>query len=255
MILKPKTLPEMVEQLKKLPREKTRVIILVGRHPNEGTINLAVHHHEDWARHGAVTIRIPPAWTPHGFWHSQDLSSEDKNKVEEEVRKIPTDSEIITHLSENGFNVPIVNFHSTPLPTLSEQDLKLVFRAIPKGKATSLTLMFHPRTRLPKGPPMESFGTVYDGLDVPLNELLIEWKFHSRGANTQKAMQYVPLVHDIYSFRQDLSPYYLGAGKPRRESILQFKKEHGEKFLPLIKFLAENGLTDKSRTPWFFRPS
>ena len=63
------SLEKLAERLRAIPEEKRKVLVLVGRHPNEGTINIARRHHGDWEKHGAVVVQIPGKWTPHGFWN------------------------------------------------------------------------------------------------------------------------------------------------------------------------------------------
>ena len=70
MIIKPKTLAELENKLRALPESKRKVVITVGRHPNEGTIRIAQKEHVAWEKHGAVVIQLPKEWTPHHFWTS-----------------------------------------------------------------------------------------------------------------------------------------------------------------------------------------
>ncbi|MBI5036703.1 hypothetical protein HZC09_05160, partial [Candidatus Micrarchaeota archaeon] len=68
MLVKFKTLKELRKKLTAIPEEKRKVIVLVGRHLNEGTYQIAVKHHDAWEKEGAVAVQIPPGWTPQGFW-------------------------------------------------------------------------------------------------------------------------------------------------------------------------------------------
>lgn len=75
MIIRPKNLEDMRKQLSALPESSRRVVVLVGRHPNEGGPNIAKRHHEEWEKHGAVVVHIPPQWTPHGLWWNTVLKA------------------------------------------------------------------------------------------------------------------------------------------------------------------------------------
>ncbi len=115
MILKPKNKKQLVEQVKRLPPRKRRVVVLVGRHPNEGSINIGNRYNEEWAQHGAVVVRIPPQWTPHYFWKKEEKK---KQPIESAIRKallrarrIPEDTDLIQELKKNGVNSPVVNLH------------------------------------------------------------------------------------------------------------------------------------------------
>jgi hypothetical protein len=97
MLLKPKNLEDLTVQLHALPKEKRNVIVLVGRHLNEGTLNLAVRHHKDWEKKGAVAVRIPPQWTPHGFYHNVLKAIRKGLLGLSFFRPSPEDSKVITH--------------------------------------------------------------------------------------------------------------------------------------------------------------
>lgn len=109
-----KTLSKLERKLRAVPAEKRKVIVLVGRHPNEGTINIAQRHHERWEKHGAVVVRIPAEWTPHGFWAGVVKKKPPIDDVNAAIKKIPIDSEVVRFLHSRGFRVPFVNFHGTP---------------------------------------------------------------------------------------------------------------------------------------------
>ncbi len=131
MILKPRNREELVGLVKALPEEKRKVIVLVGRHPNEGTINIAVRHHKEWEEHGAIVVRIPAQWTPHGFWRQVQKAGErakttedwrrEKIRLKQQMYETPDDSDVTATFIAEGIMAPIVNFHGTggkPVPFL-----------------------------------------------------------------------------------------------------------------------------------------
>ncbi len=111
-----KTLEQLEEKLRAVPEEKRKVIVLVGRHPNEGTTNIAVRHHKSWERLGAIAVQIPGHWTPHGLWYGirkfQDAGRDDKSALSELLDQIPSDPQLVEFLAKK-FDAPIVNFHGT----------------------------------------------------------------------------------------------------------------------------------------------
>ncbi len=126
MLLKPRNLEEFVGQLKALPEEKRKVVVLVGRHPNEGTINIAVRHHKEWEEHGAVAVRIPGDWTPHGAWHKafKLLKEKKLKKKPDDLAKlfaVPIDTTLVDALGEN-FPV-FVNLHGSTFGSMSPSNL------------------------------------------------------------------------------------------------------------------------------------
>lgn len=94
MILKPKSLPDLEAKLRAVPEAQRRVIVTVGRHPNEGTIRIAQKHHAKWEKQGAVVVQIPPHWTPQGFWTAVDRRFRHFWPVEFDPPKIEKDRAI-----------------------------------------------------------------------------------------------------------------------------------------------------------------
>ena len=138
MIIEPASLQDMEKRLRAIPSEKRRLIITVGRHPNEGTARIANQEHEYWERYGAAVVQIPRHWTPHGFWtqvvqnyrdywpvdfdrlgawngfvHRFDTSPQ-KEKLLRVLKRIPDDLKLVSFLSRRGFDVPVINFHGMP---------------------------------------------------------------------------------------------------------------------------------------------
>ncbi|MFH1100189.1 MAG: hypothetical protein V1722_04885 [Candidatus Micrarchaeota archaeon] len=105
----------MEELLRAVPEAKRKVIVFVGRHPNEGTINIALHHHESWEKHSAVVVRIPARWTPHWLWKTAEKRKLSKEVVKRLHATVPVDAQVTEFLASKGFNVPVVHFHGTPV--------------------------------------------------------------------------------------------------------------------------------------------
>ncbi len=123
MILKPRNMEELIKHVQDLPAKQRKVIVLVGRHPNEGTNNLAVRYHKEWEKEGTVVVRIPPQWTPHGFWKQVEDSrkrlpqkewvEQERDRLEKQLAETPDDGQVIAALKANRIRSPVVNFHST----------------------------------------------------------------------------------------------------------------------------------------------
>lgn len=226
MILKPKSLEEMQSTLRALPKEKRKVIVLVGRHPNEGTTNIAVHHHKEWEKHGAVAVRIPAEWTPHGFWHRVERENLSKEQAQRLFESTPTDFEIIKTLSQSRFEVPVVNFHGTAI--MDKQDAhhlvkgtKLEYQIAPDSK------LVHPlfqKTYSPHGQ----------------NEVVVEFFF--KGARGDKKRADALLKRMIITNMYQLGQNYLGHGGITREALDSFSRDHSASFETVLKHLARTGL-------------
>ncbi len=121
MLLRPRNKKELVGQISALPARKRRVVVLIGRHPNEGTINIGVHNHKQWEKHGAVTVWLPPHWTPQGFWHRvkrRPLSNRALDSARRTAKQLPGDEKLVTMIGQS-IGAPVINFHGTDAKTPS----------------------------------------------------------------------------------------------------------------------------------------
>lgn len=246
MLLKPKNLEEMTAQLRELPADRRRVIILAGRHLNEGTRTLAVRHHKEWEKHGAVAIGMPPYWTPHGFYHKLMQTIHKGLPGLSMFSPGPDDSKVIRHLAESGFDVPVVNFHGTPKagyggyvmyeihPTESRVILPENWRLFESGKNMQEK---YPEARF-----------VYDSNSTDPQEVLVEYHYEPASEsqnkqtltrNVRKTIEENP-VFVMPSTQINLE--YLTHPGISRAALKTFEEQHHERFLELLAGLSRNGL-------------
>ena len=147
MILKPKNMKEAVRMLKELPESKRKVIVMVGKHPNEGTYEIAQKEHEKWEKEGAVALKIPPAYTPKkAYLNARKVKNKVANTIDEypgllkHFRSIKDDDTFIKEFEKRGIIAPVINFHGTgyySLPRLkifSEKMRQIQLKEIEKLK-------------------------------------------------------------------------------------------------------------------------
>ncbi len=236
MILKPKGLEELKKQLFALPEEKRKVIILVGRHPNEGTGTIAQSHHQEWAKEGAVTVQLPPHWTPHAFWHEamkENLSSE---KVNEKIKDVPNDNSIAHFLAEEGLQVPVVFFHSTFRPAWKIRLLKFLGY-----------INFHHLPHLDffcagwgNIPPHNSIRQHFLSQRPHENAVVVE--FYSEGTKMKKLKSF-PYAKKIYlPYHSQMESSYLENRRFTKDDIKIFSEKSAGQFQDLLRHLAEKGL-------------
>lgn len=93
-------------KLAAIPTTKRQVLILVGRHPNEGTHLIARKYHKIWEMMGATVIQIPRGHTPQVIWNKfQQGKTPEVNQS-----NFPTDEHISQLLKQYA---PVINFHAT----------------------------------------------------------------------------------------------------------------------------------------------
>lgn len=266
MILRPKTLEELSSQLTRLPEEKRRVIITVGRHPNEGTIRIAQRHHLEWQEHGAVVIQLPKEWTPHYFWRQMDktiiskikptrlgirgktasllMRTKTKQKiahetlahVEKQANEIPSDSFIANHLYDVGFRVPVLSFHAGG-QIVSPHRMKNYVDLTP-GSAVALA----DDIRFSKNAHYEPAK----------NELVIEYGSHATYPKSEKTKQLVNRINWLFnnrnllvdrpSFGQISEDYLQLYGSMSKQGLTEFTRDHSQEFNKLLLHLAKYGL-------------
>jgi len=114
-LLQPKNEEQIIAKLAELPEEKRRVVILVGKHPGEGSTQAAKKLHRAWEKLGATAVKIPESMTPHGFWR---MALNVFKRSPREARKLadmlpPSDYELTEKISST-FGVPVISLHGTP---------------------------------------------------------------------------------------------------------------------------------------------
>lgn len=228
-----KTLEGLEQKLRALPEEKRKIIVLVGRHPNEGTVNIANRHHESWEKHGAVVVRIPAEWTPHFAWQlgtEEDWSARQIGRFE---RKNPSDAKVARFLLRSGFKVPVVNFHGTPF--LSDRDKP---RRMEFTKGIFSRISNHPYF-------------VYHKLDTfrPRNELVAEFFYHGSIPGGTKMRRH--WLHFEPSYFTELwalsSSPHIFHPMVTKESIRDFSRDHSKQFEEVLAHLAKTGLKPAKR--------
>ncbi len=248
-------LEHLVEKLRALPEDKRKVIVLVGRHRNEGTHLIARRHHKEWEEHGAVVIQIPTKWTPHVFWNrvfqgKAGKLSEAYSKLSEisdykhETERIANTALIETHLDNISdlakraapsdfdiadqlavFNVPIVNFHATPY--IKRSELRFLH-----GRVSNIPFL-----------PTHSIHTDYS-ITSP-NMLAVEYDYY--GALKKRKPHFPHSAQVNYEIIEralggQLDQNYMRKPIITTKALEDFKKTHNTKFISLIQALAKEEL-------------
>ncbi|MFH0713255.1 MAG: hypothetical protein V1722_01955 [Candidatus Micrarchaeota archaeon] len=254
MILRPKNLKEMEAQLRAVPADKRKVIVLVGRHPNEGTTNIAVRHHDDWEKEGAVVVRIPGEWTPHFIW-DKVLKGKFNQKAQKEMRRrllfTPNDRKVERFLYDSGFQVPIVSFHGT-----SAKDIFGVSESHSGEIKYALAL----KSRLHEHP-LFIASKHASGSDAPPNVMTVEYFYDSVYKDPKLLrLRYDRLVKLIspelaikLHLGQDgqagLKPRYIEHSTISRSALNFFSKHHAVNFKDVLAHLASTGLKQRKVKP------
>ncbi len=247
VILKPKNLREMNRQLRALPAEKRKVIVLVGRHPNEGTTNIAVRHHEEWEKHGAVVVRIPGKWTPQYIWHHAGRSKLSLDEAARLQGKASTDWKVMKFLRERQFDVPFVNFHATPLNIELHKIGKIEYFVHPFASRIYEHQNFMPAYSLP----------------VDQNEVVVEFYFNGkspshRALSIWEQIQSLPLgslrkpFHPSLGFTSKtlgLNSGYLNKKAITNADLAVFSEHGAVEFNDVLKHLAKTGLKKRAVKP------
>ena len=223
------------QKLREVPPEKRKVIVLVGRHPNEGTVNIANRHHEDWEKHGAVVVRIPAEWTPHGFWHEvlkEDLSRE---QVEARDKQIPDDDNVSSYLLHNGFEVPVVSFHGSP-KIADSKDIGLFFSIAERN-----TRILHRGFVSENAPELNSPNHV-------LAEFCFKESDRRGGSKFIRLLNKERITNRLgYVGGQLDHRYVTRVGKISKETLVAFSKNHSKEFEAVLAHLAKTGLKPAKR--------
>ncbi|MBI5635506.1 hypothetical protein HY993_00915 [Candidatus Micrarchaeota archaeon] len=220
MIIKEKTIAQAIARLHGVPSEKRRVIILAGRHPNEGSLNIANRHHEEWEQKGAVVLAIPGALTPQGFF--KKMPGMKAGRIKQTIPHLGDDP-ILKKIRKAGFEVPIVNFHGTPL----------------EENATGIDYETASDTRNPRHPRIAETTR----FTLQPNELLVEYYCRGNpGARRTEEQTIGASLRTDAATRLDELRKYLNHPKITKEGIARFSREYSEEFAKIIGFLAEKGL-------------
>ncbi len=234
MLLAPRTKEDFVKQISTLSPAERRVVILAGRHLNEGSRNLAVRHHGEWEKHGAVTVLIPAGWTPHGFWHEMKKIAKQGNKTPRRLSRItnrkakgvPFDEDLIRLLEKNQVTAPVVNLHGEPCDTKGGRLVVLVQKKAPERIKEALDRL--PLTKRFKV--VEEEGG--ESLTAHPHEVLVEYEFVGKPKGSR--------VYNSRDVRHDqLSLMYLRDELITAQALEHFRKTHAAKFNALIRELAE----------------
>ena len=221
-------LQDLARQLRAVPEERRKVIILVGRQPNEGTATIAQRHFLDWANMGAVTVQIPPEWTPHGFWQNQLLNLSESSI--HSTREIPLDRDIVKFLAEEGFDVPVINFHGT-LGTNGAE---------PSDGRRALDFFHNGYGRIP----WHYYFSWDNKSRLHDNEVLAE--YYARGRETKLSERLRRHLDEKMLWanphHEQVDVGYLEDPRFTRDDIRLFSEKFARKFLEVVEHLALNGL-------------
>ncbi|MFH0713159.1 MAG: hypothetical protein V1722_01365 [Candidatus Micrarchaeota archaeon] len=235
MLLKPKNKAEFVSQIMALPPEQRKVVVLAGRHLNEGSRNIAVRNHLAWGKHGAVTVLIPVAWTPHGFWREMEKTAKAKGTtvkklfytVKKRADKVPLDENLIALLERAGVGASVVNLHGHPgnsRPWLS----LFVQQEAPAHVKKTVTSLKH----------------TYIGRELTLTyeqgprsitqhprEILVEYEFSGKPHSTKTVL-------GARLYTGQVAHVYLKSPRITRDELKEFEGKHLPKLSYLIQLLA-----------------
>ncbi len=244
MLLKPKNKSEFAQQVLALPPEKRRVVVFGGRHLNEDSRNLAVRHHEEWEKHGAVTVLIPAAWTPHGFWRDMERKAKEKGKpveaiwrtVNRKARAIPYDEDLMDLLQKHQIYVPIINLHGA---TASSPSLEIMVNEnAPQWIKNAVT------THQPNEPDFNFRVEDSRSRAETANQLEILIEHHIPGIPTGARSR-----HSSKVAHEQLDAKYLTDNRATRESLTHFRHRYNPVLTLLIKKLA-NGIKKRGESAW-----
>ncbi|MFH0713149.1 MAG: hypothetical protein V1722_01315 [Candidatus Micrarchaeota archaeon] len=236
MLLKLGNLREFAAQIKSLPPEKRKVVILAGRHLNEGTRNLAVRHHMEWEKHGVVTALIPAAWTPHGFWHELKPSRATVSEQNQKAKQIPSDWKIARYLKRAGITAQVITFHGT---SVSQAFLR-------NPAAPKLRIIVNNRVPPRLYNAIKRVGGA--GVELVLStqkwtgdNILVE---HYFAGKRQKQAFRIP---DIFFPNTQVHPNYLEKPLVTRKELARFDRRLHSALLRTIKEIAKYRGTSKTR--------
>lgn len=249
MILRPQSLEEMHAQLVAIPENKRRVLILVGRHLNEGTDLIAEDHHKKWERRGGVVVKIPEAWTPQVAWKPM-LEKLGKIKAEwkpynggpqiilessnvdpellvhaRNVLEIPHDRQVIEFLINKGINVPVINFHSSPV--WSEPHLKWFTSE---------------KSKLSPHPKFESYSDLHIPEDIRVHPNEVNLEYYCKGKENESTVRLqIGALQNHPEFpyaTTQLGVDYLVHSSLSSTDRKQFANNHLHEFNSILKHLA-----------------
>ncbi|MFH0713266.1 MAG: hypothetical protein V1722_02010 [Candidatus Micrarchaeota archaeon] len=243
MILRPKSLREMEAQLRQVPAEKRKVIVLVGRHPNEGSTNIAARHHGDWEKEGAVVIRIPGEWTPH-YAAKRAIQLGVLKKIRSIVRDIPTDIKVSGFL-EKRFDVPVVTFHGSCASEVGESEFY-----------HQAAYVLPVRSRIFEHQFFEANEELSSRRRWRPNQVIVEYYFKGKPKETPVDLKRAP---ELRASKRQLSPDYLNRARVTCEDLEAFANGHNNKIFEIVlAHLSKTGLKPKSvrpkvhdPVPWF----
>ena len=226
----------MVSQLNRIPPEKRKSIVLFDRHMNEGTALIAKRHHEEWEKHGTVAIRIPPQWTPHGYYSKVIRKEGDAFKIDRRrrgaiLRNFRNDPELANELFKRGFKVPIIHLHGTPSQLWGTPDI-----------SASLLLIANKENILPAHPSFLYRSKLKFDVHSP-NMLTAEFVYKKeKWRENPQLFDRVEKLRLREDNQRQLATDYLMHPIARREDVDRFSAEYAHKFESVLKFLSKKGL-------------
>ncbi len=247
-----RTLSELAKKLRAIPEEKRKVIVLVGRHLNEGSYHIAVNHHEAWEKNGAVAVQIPPAWTPQGFWHSARKLQLDAEEIVKKIGELQTDADVLTFLEREGFDVPVVNLHCTPIDLNKRWNADRIRDIVERRQ-----LVFYVAGKS-KIPCSAVFFKGNEELTHP-HEVLAEFVFPEKTRDGKGAHDFAKqfsLPPEVRAYQEflvnerklaEIRHTYLSAPNLTRDALNHFNAAHARLFDQVLYFLAANGLKKVGR--------
>lgn len=219
MIIRPTSLASLERALRRVPEEKRKVIVLVGRHLNEGSDQIARRLHRDWEEQGAVVVKIPKQWTPQYLWNRIDFERLLLREARALHDSIPSDSEVINFL-HRSFGIPVVNFHSS-----GQRQRGIRFFTGPDAASN-----------------VQSHGLIERGELVETHPAELSVEYTHEAPLRVEVMPTVHRLRESYGFtvKRDLDPEYLAKPVASREILARFNRKSSEaaKFREILSHLA-----------------
>ncbi len=233
MILRPENLQEMVSQLWRLPEERRKVIVLAGRHLNEGSLRIAGEHHQKWEEYGVIVVKIPALWTPHGFWNEALKRGLGVPGVEAMAREVPSDYLISEALSV--FGVPVVNLHGTPRFACDTHEGSF------GNTRPEVSVRSDSRVVLPKRHYFVRSKRPFDSR-LAANELLVEVRFAGKPIKPNLGSRAYAKGLSDSAVPDHLSFSYLSVWRFAAHHLQNFNRRHARNLTGLLAHLAATGL-------------
>jgi hypothetical protein len=202
------TLEKTLEKIKLVPKEKRKIIVYAGVHPNEGTAGLAEKYADEWsARFGVLVVCQPTEQTPNAIWeaHREKISDDYIPPLSKDVVLSETAYEDQFSQGDETF---FIRFHGTPLSKMgSLKDRKLDI--LTSMYETAPNLFTNNQTHSSDIPLRHSKPEIVQGLDkiipdvkkygCPANVIVAEYCYE--GDPTESNDPYVNKLMDLQKDR------------------------------------------------------